>query len=98
VTGRARKNAPARGVPTTTAADDWRSGRGDICAGSFSYGEKLPERDHYDLYLRRDGTVVAYAVSMELERKFLAVYGKHEPTCRWAYEPPAHCAEVFNGR
>jgi hypothetical protein len=76
-------------------SDAWRAGTSPLCAGSTSYVEALPERDSYSVELRRDGTVIARFWPFDLELKFRVMYGKHEPTSRWAYEPPAHAAEVY---
>lgn len=56
---------------------------------SFAERAPEPEREHYDLFVCRDNTVIAYRTSMELERKYLAMYGKHPATLCWAYELPA---------
>lgn len=96
---RKRETIPAKGDHPNLDAirAEWLAG-GDIAKGTTTFGEAQPERDYFDVYLNRDGSIVAYATSMELERKYLAMYGKHDPQARWAYEPPAHCKEVHRGK
>lgn len=71
---------------------DWRAGRGEVCAGTVSHTEQEPTRDHYDVYLCRDGSLVAYATTMDLHRRYVVTYGR--PTGRWCYEVPAHVEVV----
>ena len=70
--------------------DEWRAGTSPLCEGTKTYGEETPTRDHFSLYLLRDGTVGAYACDMELYTRYEVTYGRHTPTSRWCYEPPAH--------
>jgi hypothetical protein len=73
--------------------DDWRAGRGGICAGTVSHAEQEPERDHFDVYMDRDGELRAYACSMDLYRKYVVTYGK--PAGRWCYEVPDGITAVY---
>ena len=57
----------------------------------YTYGAKQPKRDHYSIFGQRPeygGGIVAYFMTMDEERHFLALYTKHDPECRWSYEAP----------
>jgi hypothetical protein len=62
------------------------------------YADELPTRDYYTVHLHREdcgGGYVAYRMSWELEQKFLATYGKHDPDSMWSYEAPKGAKEVY---
>ena len=66
----------------------------DDPAYAWTHGERLPERDCYSLPTNwTDDTrtairPVAYHWPFDLEQRFRATYGKHDPTSWWAYEVP----------
>ena len=64
-------------------------------AYAWTYGERQPDRDCYSLATsytdddRRDIEVTAHHWPIDLERRFVAMYGKHDPESRWSYAVPA---------
>ncbi len=67
----------------------------DDPAHVHTYGERTPDRDYFSLWTRytddrrREIEVVAYHDTLDLFRRYVATYGPHTPTCRWAYAVPA---------
>lgn len=67
----------------------------DSPARVYTYGERQPERDHFDLWIEwtdashTDVKAVAYHDAIDEHRRFVGVYGRRDPACRWAYAVPA---------
>lgn len=62
-----------------------------MSARIHTYGAKQPTRDFYAIRRVRPeygGGERAYFNTIESERQFLAMYTKHDPTCRWSYGVP----------
>ncbi len=59
-----------------------------------TFGTSLPERDHFVVYSRKDGSLCAYHRTMDDHRLYVMVYGAKPAEIRWSYEAPEG-AEVF---
>jgi hypothetical protein len=60
----------------------------------YEHGEKAPTSAHWCIYGGRDGNLIANSSSMDLYRKYNAIYGRHTPECRWSYGVPIGTSRV----
>ncbi len=62
------------------------------------HGDEQPTREYYSISLHREdcgGGFVAHLMEWDLELRFRAIYGRHDPDSLWSYEAPKGAKEVY---